>query len=224
VTLIVAHRGASAYQTENSLSAFRLAHAMGADGIELDVHMTADAVPIVHHDPLLDGRPIWLMPLAEVRDRHRLANGEPVPTLSETLAAMEPSLLVFVEVKSLGARDDAQLLAMLRAGPAPERCRVHAFDHRIVRRLRATAPELITGILSASYPVRPLVALQDAGAAVLWQQESLLDAELVDAVHGVGATLAAWTVDDPVRMRVLASLGVDAICTNRPDVAREAIS
>jgi len=223
VTRIVAHRGASAYETENSLSAFRLAHAMGADGIELDVHMTADAVPLVHHDPLLDGKPIWQMPLAEVRDRHELANGEVVPTLAEALAAIDPTLGVFIEVKALAPRDDAQLLAALRAGPAPARYQVHAFDHRIVRRLLADAPELVTGILSASYPVRPLVALEDAGASVLWQQESLLDAELVTAVHGAGATIAAWTVDDPVRMRVLASLGVDAICTNRPDTARETL-
>jgi len=223
VTQIVAHRGASAYETENSLSAFRLAHAMGADGIELDVHMTADAVPLVHHDPVLDGKPIWQMPLAEVRDRHRLANGEPVPTLAEALAAIDPTLDVFIEVKALAPRDDAQLLAVLRAGPAPARYQVHAFDHRIVRRLRADAPELVTGILSASYPVRPLVALEDARASVLWQQESLLDAELVAAVHGAGATVAAWTVDDPVRMRVLASLGADAICTNRPDIARETL-
>ncbi len=220
MSLVIAHRGASAYETENSLSAFRLAHAMGADGIELDVHLTADGVPVVHHDPLVDGRPIWRLTHAAVAG-HPLPNGETIPTLAEALDAIDPGLRVYVEVKALQRRDDAHLLAALAAGPAAERYHVHSFDHRIVKRLRAQRPDLPTGILTTSYPMRPLVPLEDAGAITLWQQESLIDSELIDTVHGANAHLYAWTVDDPVRMQVLVSLGVDAICTNRPDVARE---
>lgn len=223
MTLIVAHRGASAYETENSLAAFRLAQAMGADGIELDIHVTADGVPIVHHDPTIGGMGIWRMSFAEVRERHPLANGEPVPTLAEALAAIDAGIPVYVEVKALAARDDRHLLAVLREGANPDRCQVHSFDHRIVRRLRAADPSLVTGVLSVSYPVQPVAAMRDAGASCLWQQESLIDAALVDTVHGEGAHLIAWTVDDPERIRSLRALGADAVCTNRPDMARQAI-
>jgi glycerophosphoryl diester phosphodiesterase len=219
MTLIVAHRGASAYEIENSLSAFRLAHTMGADGIELDVHVTADGVPVVHHDPLIDERPIWQLTRAAMAE-HVLPNGEAVPTLAEALAAIDPGLFVFVEVKALVPRDDQHLLAVLAAGPAPDRYHVHAFDHRIVCRLREQRGDLPTGVLSTSYPIRPVAQLEDAWADTLWQEESLVDAELISLVHEAGTRLFAWTVDDPARMRVLASLGADAICTNRPDIAR----
>jgi glycerophosphoryl diester phosphodiesterase len=65
------------------------------------------------------------------------------------------------------------------------------------------------------------VPLADAGAVTLWQEQETIDSKLIDAVHRANAHLVAWTVDDPVRMQALASLGVDAICTNRPDVAKE---
>jgi glycerophosphoryl diester phosphodiesterase len=223
MTLIVAHRGASAYETENSLAAFRMAHAMGADGIELDIHVTADGVPIVHHDPTIDGMAIRRTPLGAVRERCRLGNGEPVPTLAEALVAIDATLQVYVEVKALAGPDDRHVLAVLRESAHPDRCQVHSFDHRIVQRLRASEPSLVIGVLSASYPVHPVAALQDVGASTLWQQESLVDAELAIAAHAVGARLFAWTVDDPVRMRTLRALGVDAVCTNRPDLARDAI-
>ncbi len=223
MTLIVAHRGASAYETENSLAAFRLAGTMQADGIELDVHVTADGVPIVHHDPVIGGVPIWRTPLNEIRDRHPLDNGEPVPTLTDALEAIDATMRVYVEVKALSVRDDPHLLAALRERVNPSRCHVHSFDHRIVHRLRASNPELAIGVLSASYPLHPVAAMRDVGATTLWQQESLIDADLVAEVREIGARLFAWTVDDAVRMRTLQAMGVDAICTNRPDLARETI-
>jgi len=222
MTLVVAHRGASAYEVENSLSAFRVAHAMGAEGIELDVHVTADGVPIVHHDPVVAGHPIWHTPWPALEE-HRLSNGESIPTLTQALETIDPSLQVFIELKFLSPRNDVNLLSIIDRGPAPSQYQVHAFDHRIVRRLRAHRPTLVTGVLSASYPVRPLAAAQEAGAAVLWQQETLVDGDLIGLAHAEQIQIFAWTVDDRARMQVLSSLGVDALCTNRPDVAREVL-
>src|SRR5688572_25175612 len=85
---IIAHRGASAHDTENSLAAYRRAIALGADGIELDVHATRDGHLVVHHDPALPGLgPIAELEAALVRS-HRLANGEPVPSLPQALEAI----------------------------------------------------------------------------------------------------------------------------------------
>ncbi len=78
-------------------------------------------------------------------------------------------------------------------------------------------------MLSASYPVRPLVALEDAGATILWQERTLVDRPLVDAVRGAAMQLIVWTVDDPADMEGLLALGVDAICTNRPEIGRRAV-
>jgi len=203
--LVIGHRGASAYEYENSRAAFRAARARGADAVELDIHASADGALFVHHD---------------VRAL-RLPNGESVPTLEDALAAIDPALRVFVEVKSLPPTFDDRLLAILDASGG--RCAVHGFDHRIVRRLGLARPELPRGVLLASYPLRPLEPLQDTGASVLWEDQALIDGALVETLHGAGYQIYAWTVNAPDDVRRLVSLGVDGLCTNAPDVARQAM-
>ncbi len=208
---------------ENSLAAFRRAVQDGADAVELDVHATADGEIVVHHDDTIAGQPIASLPAATVR-RHLLPNGEPIPTLDQTLDVIGPRLTVFVEVKGLSSGDDDSLLAVIAAGPAPDNCQVHSFDHRIVKRLRALRPALRTGILSCGFPVDPLRQVTDAGAVALWMEQSLIDDALVGAVHEGKARVYAWTVDDPRRLRALAGMGVDGLCTNHPARAREALA
>lgn len=220
--LVIAHRGASAVEVENSIAAFRAARGLGADGVELDVHASSDGVLFVHHDETLDGvHHIAQSAAAKVRTRH-LANGEPIPTLAEALDACGP-LRVFVEVKSLPPTRDEQLLATLDAGPNPQGYAVHSFDHRIVRRLAERRPALRCGVLNVSYLVKPLAVLADAGATALWQEHRLVDADLVATVHGAGGVVYAWTVDAAERMRHLLAMGVDGLCTNHPDIARRIV-
>ena len=207
---------------ENSLAAFSRAVAQGADGVELDVHTTADGVPVVLHDEVAGSRLIRQTCYDELRD-HKLANGEAIPSLAAALTTLGTASDVFVEVKALPAAHDRALLATLDAGPAPHRYHIHSFDHRIIKRLRSQRPSLPGGVLSVSYPIDPVTPLQAAQATTLWQQESLIDADLIIALHRAGYSLYAWTVDQPARIRHLVQLGVDAICTNRPDVGRQSL-
>ena len=219
---VIAHRGASAVEYENSLAAFRAAARLGADGVELDIHATEDGALVVHHDATIDGLYIPGASADQVRAR-RLPNGEPPPLLEEALAAVDPRLRVYVEVKTLPASCDAHLLAVLDAGPNPAGYAVHGFDHRILARLGRARPTLPRGVLSASYPIRPLVPLTDAGAVAFWQERSLVDLELSAVLHLAGAQLIVWTVDEPSEIRRLAGLGADGVCTNRPDVGRRTV-
>lgn len=201
---------------ENSLEAFRLAAQQGASGIELDVHAAADGAIVVHHDPALPGLgPIASLTLSKART-HRLSNGEPPPTLEEALAAA-PGLDWWIEVKALPTSADAALLGVIRASADPARCRVHAFDHRIVARLRALEPALSVGILSVARLVDPAAALAAAQADVLWQEWSLVDRQLVEQVQDAGCRIIAWTVDNPETARELTAMGVDGLCGNWPD-------
>ena len=109
---------------------------------------------------------------------------------------------------------------MLDAGPHPTGYAVHAFDHRLLARLGELRPSLPRGVLSASYPIRPLVPLVDAGAVGFWMDHALVDGELAALLHIAGAQLFAWTVDAAAEMVRLAGLGVDGLCTNRPDLGR----
>src|SRR5207249_1336165 len=112
--------------------------------------------------------------------------------------------------------------AKARGADAGTRSAVHGFDHRIVKRLGIARPALARSVLLASYPLRPLEALQDTGATALWQEHTLIDAALVDALHGAGYRIYAWTVDDPDDMRRLLALRGDGLCAHLPDVGRRA--
>jgi len=217
---ILAHRGASGSRPENSLAAFREAIRLGADGVELDVHSTADGALVVHHDAEIPGLgPIPGQALEAIRTI-RLA-GEPIPTLAEALEVLD-GLEVWVELKSLPASADAALLTTLAGGPHPDRYAVHGFDHRIVARLGAQDPSLRRGILSASYPLDPIGPMTAAGANTLWQEWRLIDDQLVAAVHRSGGELIAWTVNTAAAAVRLSALGVDALCGNFPERLRVA--
>ena len=92
MTLVVAHRGASAVHAENTIPAFVAAREMGADWVELDVRLTADGVPVVHHDPVLtDGRVIRSLSVGDLPDE--------LPTLEAAIESCAP-LGVNIEIKS----------------------------------------------------------------------------------------------------------------------------
>ena len=220
--LVVAHRGASGSELENSLAAFKAAAPQGADGVELDIHSTADGELIVHHDETIGGTPIATS-TAKAIAALRLKNGEPVPTLSQALTAIAPRLQVFIEVKTLDPRWDAHLFEIMDRGPNPSGYAVHGFDHRIIRRLGEQRPSLPRGVLMGAYPVRPLSAMEDAGGSILWQERSLTDELLVRTVQSAGARVFVWTVDEPSDLARFVAWGVDGICTNFPARARQAV-
>lgn len=220
---VIAHRGASGYEYENSRAAFRRAVMLDADGVELDVHATRDGAIVVHHDPEVPGYgPIALL-TREVARQVRIRNGETLPLLQEVLDLVG-DFGVWVEVKGLPAEHDGALLAVLDAGPAPGRYAVHSFDHRIVRRLGEERPALRRGILLSAYLDDPVAALQAVGATTLWQEWQQVDQELVQRVHDAGARVIAWTVNEIGDLEHLVRLGVDGLCGNYPDRIRVALS
>ncbi len=216
--LVIAHRGASSIELENSLAAFRAAAGQGADGVELDVHATIDGEIVVHHDPSVMG-----LPIAQARARDLgampLSNGEPIPTLAQALDVLG-KLKVFVEVKVLAPRWDDRLLAVLDRGPNPGRYAVHSFAFHIVRRLGEKRPSLPRGVLSEVPTRSPRQTLEAALAQTLWQERTTLDEQLVKTVHGLGAQIIAWTVDNAADIERMVRWGVDGICTNHPERAR----
>jgi glycerophosphoryl diester phosphodiesterase len=217
--LVIAHRGASGHAFENSLAAFALARSSGADGVELDIHSTADGAFLVHHDPDVPGvGRIGALPLDAFAGA-RLPNGEPIPTLGQVLEELG-DFDVWIELKTLAPAWDARLLQLMRSGPSPTRYAVHAFDHRIIARIGGGAPLLRRGVLSASYPLDLVGPLTATGAEALWQQNQLIDRGMVETLHRAGKKVIAWTANDPEEIGRLVALGVDGICGNYPERIR----
>jgi glycerophosphoryl diester phosphodiesterase len=216
---LIGHRGAPRERPENTLASFLRALDLGADAVELDVHATRDGVVVVHHDFVpravssvarLKGRPIAELTAAELTTFH--VSDEPIPTLAAVLEAIGAHATVYVEIKGRGI--EHAVIETIGGAPTAARVAVHSFDHRAVARARGLQPGIATGILLASYLVDAEGALRAADARDYWQEASMIDVELVHAVHAAKGRVIAWTVNEPEDARRLASIGVDGICTD----------
>ena len=236
--LIVAHRGASAVEPENSIAAFRRADADGADGVELDVLACATGEVVVFHDDdlvRLGNRPekIAGLPLAALREV-RLTSGATIPTLDEVLAACGPRLLVNVELKASGvapaglrALVDAVATMIDEAGAGMhERVLVSSFYPRAIALWRRRAPRVRAGLLferEAPLPLRRAWALRWLRPFSAHPEAVLCTPHAVRRWHRRGYAVNVWTVDDAIALRRFAEMGVDAIITNDPARSRRAL-
>lgn len=201
---IIAHRGASREQPENTLAAFSRAADLGADGCEFDVHLHPDGRLLIHHDPLPAGA----------------SAGPDVPTMEAVLSLHAArGLTAYAELKGPGCAPAA--VAALQASSVHSA--VHAFDHRQVAAARALDPAIPRGVLEVSYPVDHLHALQAVGGRDLWRNWPFIDADLVAAANAAGCRIVAWTVNDPAHMERLAAMGVHALCTDDVALARRVL-
>ncbi len=236
--LVFGHRGASADAPENSLSAFREAMRQGADGVELDVRLCGSGEVVVSHDATLErvaGEPIEIarsslsrLRAADLgRGRHERYHGERVPTLEEVLNALPPGALVDVELKGEGVADHRLVRRTLEVIAAcGERSIVLTSFHPVLlAAARAMAPRTPAGILFEPLQrvgVR-LAFGRLVGAALVGAEHSLCTPKTVEAWHGQGFAVAAWTVDEPAEIERLCAAGVDVIISNRPAVAVETV-
>ena len=220
-----AHRGASVMAPENTLAAFAAAEDAGADGIELDVHLSRDGVPVVIHDVTVDRTTSGRGAVARLNltDLRRLDAGswfsprfagELVPTLEEVLHWAEGRLRLNLEVK-----EHAAGRAILELLPRYPRARVliSSFDHKLLAALRQVDPALPLGFLVESIFWRGAVRRAvSAGAESLNPRYDLISRPLLTACRRHGLAVYPWTVDAPRQIAGLARLGVDGIFTNDP--------
>lgn len=225
MTLVVAHRGASAAAPENTVEAYRLARELGADWVELDVRRSADDVLVVHHDAsLADDRVIRKTQADELPSS--------VPTLLEAIEACE-GMGINIEIKN--APDDPDydtqhqvseaVAGLIAAYELHERVLVTSFDIGAVDRIRALDPAIPTGwlVFAPSDPASIIERTVAHGHQAVNPHAALTDRALVRRAREAGLAVYVWTVDDPDRMAELLELGVDGIITNVPDIARSVV-
>lgn len=235
--LIIAHRGASAAAPPNTLAAFEKAVELGADGVEFDVHLSADRVPVVIHDFVVDGTTdgsgrVAEMRLAQLKQLDAGSSfdptfaGERIPTLEEVLEAVGSRLLLDIELKSMSLRGNGleqAVIAQVEQYSLGDSVLFSSFNPLSLRRAKRIAPHIPVGLLYA--PDLPL-PLRRAWLAPLVPHEArhpehtMVDADYVAWARRHGYRVNTWTVDDPDEMRRLITLGVDGIITNVPDVLR----
>jgi glycerophosphoryl diester phosphodiesterase len=246
VTLVVAHRGANAAAPENTMEAYRLAVEMGADAVELDVHLTADGKLVLMHDETVERttdltEPIASMTLKQLRAadagyRFEASDGSfpfrgkglKVPTLEEALTWLPDGTGLVVEVKARAAT--APTLAALRGSRvrAAGAVSLISFDEQVIEEARRLDPEIPTGyLLVPSQPIEPamMYAVEHGHAAVHPYEGDLgLDPEpILSVARAFGRLVGCYVVNDPIRMQQLAALGLWGFVTDAPDVGRQAL-
>lgn len=229
---IWAHRGASAHAPENSLEAFELARSMGADGIELDVQLSADGRVVVCHDETIDrtsngSGAIASMTLDELRafdyaNTHPGFSNVTIPTLDEVFELLgDAAMVVNVELKNsiepYPGLEEAVLACVRRAGWA-DRVILSSFNHLSIAALQSAG--LPTALLYADPIFEPWVHAQRVGAVAVHPSGIALqiDPDSVAACRARGIDVNVWTINTPQHAQLAAALGVHAIITNHPEI------
>ncbi len=228
--LIIGHRGACADAPENTLAAFALALEQNADGIELDVQLSADGAPIIMHDATVDrtcdgvGR-VADMTLAELRQL-TIDNDHPVPTLDDLFALLGRRTLYNVELKALGLDDGGLAAAVARCTAAhnvADCVLVSSFSPFTVRSARRRFPAVVpVALLRERRSTRVFHGLLRTAAD--HPEYTLVDEALLAWARRKGLRVNVWTVNDVAEGRRLAALGVHGVITNIPGVMRAALA
>jgi glycerophosphoryl diester phosphodiesterase len=233
--LFIAHRGASAEAPENTLAAFRRALALGVDGIELDVQVSRDGVPVVFHDATLNrltGRPGRIAAHTVRVLRAFRVRGEPIPILAEVLALTRDRVIVQVEIKR--GVPVAPVVQSVRHARAADRVVLASFVPAQLVAARALAPRIPRMLIhhgagpgQATPETRARVfagVLANLGAGgVSLDHHSLCSATFISALKRRGFCVWCWTVNDSRAMLRLAAWGADAILSDDPALLRSTL-
>lgn len=227
-SLVIAHRGASAYQPENTLVAFALAIAQGAEMIEMDLHISCDNQVVVIHDATLDhttnltGK-VDQLTLAEIKLADA-GKGERVPTLDETLDLTTGKVRLYLEIKD--PRAAIETLRIIRQRQCRDQVMLASFDIELMRRLGEEVRDIELGVILGNETFNPVVRWREAfpwrtlrqiNYQVLCMQVELCYSYLARRIKAEGKRLYVWTADEDKQFARMIKRGVDGIVTNKPD-------
>lgn len=241
--LIQAHRGASAYAPENTLPAFRRALELGADGVECDIHVTADGRFVLCHDGDIartsDGSgAIADLTIAQLKERDFGAwfgaafAGTRIPTLEEFIGVVGDMAVINIEIKGLSAdaarrrEEMVRLTDCLSRAGCLGRVLFSCFNHAWLGEMKALSPSARTALLYGERRSREeTLALAAAyGADALHPQVDAIDRETVDACRRAGIDVNVWTVNDSPAIDRALALCPTGVITDRPDALHAAIT
>jgi glycerophosphoryl diester phosphodiesterase len=231
VVSVTAHRGSSRDAPENTLAAVRKAIEQGADYAEIDVHLTADGVPVVLHDEDLQrlagvSRRPGELSLAELQRIDVGARfgpafaGETVPTLAAMLDTARRRIRLNIELKPTDQGRARAALAtavadLIRSQDFEADCFVTSLDQDVVAAARRRNPRLRTGAIVSAV----VGDISQLPVDVLSVRTGLITDRLLGRAHAAGQEVHVWTIDDPKTMGELIDRGVDGLITNDPVAA-----
>lgn len=233
-----AHRGASGYAPENTLAAFKMAADMGADGVELDIQLTRDGEIVVIHDETIDrtsnGKG-WVkdFTLEELRAfQYNKTKPEfenvTIPTMREVFELLKPTgLFINIEIKTgivFYPQIEEKILALTKEMGMEDRVIYSSFNHYTVKKIHELKPDAEVGFLYADGPIdMPSYGVKHGVNALHPALYNLQFEGFVKECKEKKLKLHVWTVNEREHIQMCIDLGVDAIITNYPDIAKEMV-
>ncbi len=229
---VIGHRGAAALRPENTMAAVLKAIEDGADWVEIDVQETADDVVIVAHDSdfmKLAGVPtkVWDATMEDVAEIDIGSWFDPeyaderTPTLRDVLAAAKGKAKVIIELKYYGHDFDLEnrVAALVEEFDMQDDIATMSLKYPAVQKMKKLRSDWRAGVLAAT-AIGDLSGLEGEFVAV---NAAMATPGLVRSVQAAGKDIYVWTVNDPLQMSAMASMGVDGLITDRPGMANEVL-
>ena len=239
--LVIAHRGASYDTPENTMSAFKLAHQMGAEMIELDVQLSKDGVPVVFHDSTLDKKSSGsgIVSSYTVRDLKQLDvgswfssrfKGEKIPLLEEVLEWAKNKILLNIEIKpeafeeKPGRGIEEKVIELAESYNMKNSVLISSFHYIALKRLKEIAPDLTTGLLyykKTSNGLSPSELLKLYRADFFHCSRREIKKSWVEELRQNNHPFLIYTVNRPRQMRKFIRMGAFGIFSDKPDLLKE---
>ena len=230
---VIAHRGASAYETENSLAAFRKAFELKADAIEMDIWRTVDDSLVIMHDRTTgrtaNGNLVVPESTAAALRTLRLNNGEQIPFLSDAIRLLPKRKKMVIEIKNFKEKGNAgtvfpMLSDQLKQSGRSKDAIIISFGAEVLAEAKKHLPECKCYFLSGKEMaedelIATCLKLKLDGLNVHYK---ILTESLAEKTKQAGLDLLVWTVDEPEQIKQ-ASGKVSGITTNKPDVVRKCL-
>ncbi|HSX09626.1 MAG TPA: glycerophosphodiester phosphodiesterase family protein [Candidatus Saccharimonadales bacterium] len=220
----IAHRGASGYAPENTLTAFKKALEMGVDGIELDVHLSKDGHVVVLHDPFLlrTTKTFGWVSKKLLKELQQLdaGKGEKIPTLQEVLNLVDKRVKVNIELKAKGtARAVSEIIKIYVATKKwkYDNFFVSSFDHKELLEFKKLIPQIKIGAIIIGINIQFEKYKKELGAYSVSMWLPCVTKSVVQKAHKRGLKVFVYTVNDVKKMNKMKELGVDGIIGNYPD-------
>jgi len=217
--LKIGHRGARAYEPENTLRSFQKALELGVDAVELDVRRTSDGEIVVIHDPEVDRTTngkglVSELKLQEIRQLHT-EKGEKIPTLEEALDFLDKKVKILIELKETGLEE--KVLSSIHEKGLNGNVIIVSFHEETLRKVRALNDEVETGLIYVKHK-NPIPAALELRADYLLPLYRFTHTANVQRAHENGLKVIVWTVNEQEQVSEFVKKGVDGIASDKPDI------
>src|SRR3990170_8028859 len=217
--LRIGHRGARAYEPENTLRSFGKALEMGVDAIEFDVRKTRDNHLIVMHDAdvkrTTNGKGLVAdLTLKEIKELS-IDKGEKIPTLEEALECIGNKSKILIELKETGFEE--KVLSAVLSKKMEKNVIITSFLEPALAKVRELNPEIETGLIYAKHK-NPIKAALELKANYLLPLYRFVHTANVQKAHENNLKILVWTINNPQEVEEYAKKGVDGIATDKPDI------